>query len=179
MDPQWFALTVTAKSTTNLHAAVTCELMEIVAKSHRNSQNLHPITIITLLDSNQKIVACKALLDQCCTDKGLLSWDIANMLNLPTTSNNSKVFATANGTFTSNTTLKLDNAMLPCLSTNRTFTIELMVIPKECGVDMNYGINIGQESMQLLDLDTSVRDNSISWGNCEVNMVPRDYWTEA
>ncbi len=130
------------------------ELMEMVDKSH--SQSLHPITIITLLASNQKRVACKALLDQCCTDKGLISWDMANMLNLPTSTSDSKVFATANGTFSSNATLRLENAMLPCLSTNRTFTIELMVIPKESGVDMSYGVIIGQESMRLLDLDTSV-----------------------
>ena len=121
------------------------ELMEIVDKSH--SQNLHPITIITLLDSNQKRVACKALLDQCCTDRGLISWEMANMLNLPTSSSDPKVFATANSSFSSNATLKLENAMLPCLSTNRTFTIELMVIPKECNVSMNYGIIIGKESM--------------------------------
>jgi hypothetical protein len=100
------------------------ELMEIVGKAH--VQNLHPITIITLLGSNQKRVACKALLDQCCTDRGLISWDMANMLNHPTTTSESKVFATVNGTFSSNATLKLENAMLPCLSTNRTFTIELM-----------------------------------------------------
>jgi hypothetical protein len=31
--------------------------------------------------------------------------------------------------------------------------------------------------MRLLNLDTSVRDNTISWGDCEVDMVPRDYWT--
>jgi hypothetical protein len=75
--------------------------MEIFAKlnSESPSQNLHPITIITVLDSNQKRVACKALLDQCCTDRGLISWDIANMLNLPTTTSDSKVFATANSTF--------------------------------------------------------------------------------
>jgi hypothetical protein len=37
--------------------------------------------------------------------------------------------------------------MLPCLSTNRAFAIELVVIPKECGVGMNYGVIISQESM--------------------------------
>jgi hypothetical protein len=99
------------------------------------------------------------------------------MLNVPMTTSDSKVFASANGTFSSNATLKLDNAMLPCLSTNRAFTIKLMVIPKECGVDMNYGVIIGQESMRLLDLDTSVHDNTISWGDCEISMVPCDYWT--
>jgi hypothetical protein len=102
---------------------------------------------------------------------------MANMLNLPTITSDSKVFATANGTFSANAMLKLDNAMLPRLSTNRTFNIELMVIPKECDVDMNYGVIIGQESMRLLDLDTSVRDNTISWDDCEVDMVPHDYWT--
>ena len=151
--------------------------MEIITKSDTKTQHLHPITIITLLDNKQKRVACKALLDQCCTDKGLISWDMAKMLNLPTTASTSKVFATANGTFSSNEALKLENAMLPCLSANRSFTIKLMVIPKECCVDMNYGIIIVQESMRLLDLDTSVRDNTISWGDCEVNMVSRDYWT--
>jgi hypothetical protein len=42
---------------------------------------------------------------------------------------------------------------------------------------MSYGIIIGQESMRLLDLDTSVCDNTISWGDWEVDMVPRDNWT--
>jgi hypothetical protein len=116
--------------------------MEIVSKLDNKAQNLYPITIIALLDNDQKRVACKALLDQCCTDKGLISWEMANMLNLLTTTSDSKVFATANGTFSSNEALKLENAMLPCLSTNRSFTIELMVIPKEC-TEMNYGAIIG------------------------------------
>ena len=68
--------------------------------------------------------------------------------------------------------------MLPCLSANQSFSIELMIIPKQCCVEMNYVIIVGQESMQLLDLDTSVQDNVISWGDCEVSMVTRGYWTE-
>ena len=35
-----------------------------------------PITILMLQDKNQHRIACKALLDQCCTDKGLIFWDI-------------------------------------------------------------------------------------------------------
>jgi hypothetical protein len=42
---------------------------------------------------------------------------------------------------------------------------------------MNYGTIIGQGSMRLLDLNTSVRDNTISWGEKSIPMVPRDYWT--
>jgi hypothetical protein len=40
------------------------ELMEIVAKTNSKSQDLHPITIITLLDKEHKRVLCKPLLDQ-------------------------------------------------------------------------------------------------------------------
>ncbi|KAL3787430.1 hypothetical protein HJC23_001827 [Cyclotella cryptica] len=149
------------------------ELMKIVAKA--DNWNLHPITIITLLNNRQKRVACKTLLDQCCTDKGLIFLDMTEMLSLPMVPSNPKVFAMANGTFSSTEAPKLEGAMLPCLSTNRTFTIELMVIPKECCVVMNYGVIIGQESMRLLDLDTSICD-AISWGDCEVRMVPHDHW---
>ena len=44
-------------------------------------------------------------------------------------------------------------------------------------MDMNYGVIIRQELMRLLNLDTSVRDNTISWGDQSISMVPRDYWT--
>ena len=44
----------------NSHAS-RGELMEIVVKTDNKAQNLHPITIITLLDNDQKRVACKAL----------------------------------------------------------------------------------------------------------------------
>jgi hypothetical protein len=151
------------------------ELMEIGSKT--DSQNLHPITIITLLDNHKKRVACKVLLDQCCTDKGLISWDMAKALNIPAIPSSPKTFATANGTFSSTEVLKLEGAMLPCLSTNRTFSLELMILPKECSHQANYGVIIGQETMRLLDLDTSVRENTISWGECEIGMVSRDHWT--
>ena len=49
-------------------------------------------------------------------------------------------------------TLKTSNAMLPCLSSNYTFTIELMIIPKQSSADINYGVIIGQESMRYVTL---------------------------
>ena len=152
------------------------ESMEFATDIAKN-KGLHPITILTLLDKNQERIACKALLDQCCTDSGLIMWELADMLGLPVTSGEPRTFVTAAGTFITNNVLKVSNAMLPCLSSNHTFTIELMLIPKECSTEMNYGAIIGQESMQLLDLDTSVRDNTISWGDKRIAMVPRDYWT--
>lgn len=152
------------------------ELMEI-ATDNVLSQSLHPITIITMLDKSKQRVASKALVDQCCTDTGLISWELAKMLQLPTIDGNPRTFITAAGTFTADKILRITDAMLPCLSTNRTFSIDLMVIPEKCSADMNYGAIIGQESMRLLDLDTSIRENTISWGEKSIPMVPRDYWT--
>lgn len=152
------------------------ELMEI-AMDVKSSRGLHPITILTLLDKDKQRIASKTLLDQCCTDTGLISFELAKMLGLPTTDGNPRTFVTAAGMFTANKVLQIKDAMLPCLSTNRTFSIDLMVIPEKCSAEMNYGAIIGQESMRLLDLDTSVRDNTISWGEKSIPMVSRDYWT--
>ena len=120
--------------------------MDIAVDAAKN-KGLHPITILTLLDKNQERIACKAFLDQCCTDSSLITWELADMLELPMTNGEPRTFMTAAGIFTTNDVLKVSDAMLPCLSSNRTFTIELMVIPKEFSTKMNYGAIIGQESM--------------------------------
>ena len=99
------------------------------------------------------------------------------MLQLPNIDGNPRTFITAAGTFTADKILQITDAMLPCLLTTRTFLIDLMVIPEKCSADMNYGAIIGQESMRLLDLDTSVCDNTISWGEKSIPMDPHDYWT--
>ena len=150
--------------------------MHITSKTYSKT-NLHPITILTLLNKNQHRVACTTLINQCCTDNGIISWELARMLDLPTHNTTPKTFITAAGTFTMNKTVKLTNALLPCLSTSKTFTLELMIIPKECSSDMNYGAIIGQDSMPTLDIDTSVRHNTISWHDKNIPMVSRDYWT--
>jgi hypothetical protein len=51
---------------------------------------------------------------------------MADMLSLPTTKGNLRTFTTAAGTVSTDRVLKIEKAMLPCLSTNRTFTIETM-----------------------------------------------------
>ena len=152
------------------------ELMNINSKTASKTK-LHPITILTVLDKNQHRVACTTLMDQCCTDNGIISWELAEMLDLPTHDTTPKTFSTAASTFTTDKTIKLTNAMLPCLSKSKTFTLELMIIPKECSSDMNYGAIIGQDSMRTLVIDTSVRHNTISWHDNNISMVSRDYWT--
>jgi hypothetical protein len=154
--------------------------MNIISKTATQThteKSLHPITILTLLDKNKQRVACTTLLDQCCTDNGIISWKLAEMLDIPTHNSTPKTFITAAGTFTTDKTIKLTNAMLPCLSTNKNFTLELMIIPQECSSDINYGAIIGQDSMHALDIDTSVCHNTISWHDNEISMVSRDYWT--
>jgi hypothetical protein len=148
-----------------------------IASKTSTKENLHPITILTLLDKNQKRIACTTLLDQCCTDNGIISWELTKMLNLPTHSGTPKTFITAAGTFTTDKTVKLTNAMLPCLSTSKAFTLELMIVPEESSSKMNYGAIIRQDSMRALDIDTSIRHNTISWHDTEIPMIPRNYWT--
>lgn len=64
--------------------------------------NLHLVTIITLPDDKKHRVAAKALLDQCCTDKGQISWDLINTLEHPTSAGDTRSFTTAAGTFLTN-----------------------------------------------------------------------------
>ena len=68
--------------------------------------------------------------------------------------------------------------MLICLSSNQTFAIKLIVVPRECLTDFNYGVIIGQDTMRAIDLDTSIQENMISWGEEQIPMVPHNYWTK-
>jgi hypothetical protein len=79
-----------------------------------------------MLDKNKQRIASKALVDQCCTNMGLISWELAMMLQLPFVDGNPRTFITAAGTFTAHKMLRIKEAMLPCLSTNRTFSIDLI-----------------------------------------------------
>ena len=80
--------------------------------------------------------------------------------------------------FLTNEYLQINVTMLPCLSWNQTFAIKLMVVPWECSTDFNYGVIFGQDTRWALDLDTSIQDNMISWGEEQIPMVPCNYWTE-
>ena len=61
--------------------------------------SLHLITIITLLDANQCRVAAKVLLDQCCTNKGLISWSLADTLGITASMGDKRTITTVEGTF--------------------------------------------------------------------------------
>jgi hypothetical protein len=68
-------------------------------------------------------------------------------LDLLTSIGTPRTFINAAGTFKTDKMIKLAEAMLTCISTGHTFTLELMIIPNKCSSEMNYGAIIGQESM--------------------------------
>ncbi len=100
------------------------------------------------------------------------------MLGIPGENCQERIFVTAAGTFTTDQMVCINDIMLPCLSTNRTFTIKLRIIPQQYSHGMTYGAILGQDTMRDLDLDTSIRNGVISWGEHQTVMVPRGYWTD-
>jgi hypothetical protein len=126
--------------------------------------SLYPITIITLLGDKQHRVTAKELLDQYCTDKGLISWDLTNTLGLVASAGNERTFTMVAGTFSTTKFLCLTRAILLYLSKNCTMIIARMIVLQERSANLNYGIILDQDIMQALDLDTSIQDNMISWG---------------
>ena len=87
---------------------------------------LHPMTIITMPNVKGEQVVTTALLDQCCTGKGLISSKQVKALGLrthPLETEDVKTFNTVAGTFKVKRQVTVERAMLPCLSTSRTFAM--------------------------------------------------------
>jgi hypothetical protein len=53
---------------------------------------------------------------------------------------------------------------LPCLSTNKTFAAKLMAIPTQD--DSNDRVILGQDLMQMLNLNISIQDGTTKVCNC-------------
>ena len=138
------------------------------------NNQLHPTTVITFRGKKGNRVTTTVLLDQCCTGRGLISSKQAELLGLekiPIPENESTTFKTAAGVFEADKQVTIESAMLPCLSTNRTFKAVLKVMPKECST-IQYGVIIGQTTMREIDLDTSIRDNIIDAGSTYLRTLP-------
>ena len=90
-------------------------------------------------------------------------------------SNNS--YTTATGVLKTTKQVKVDNIKLPCLSKTRRFTGVFEVIPEGTN-STPYGVFLGSTKMRELDIDTSLRNNTITWGeDIAIPMVQRGYWT--
>ena len=129
-------------------------------------KKLHPITIMSVSDKLKK-----SLIDQCCTGHKLN--DLAEALGCKfEKATKTQSYKTAAGEFQSQHKIIIKEAMLPCISTQRTFDVVLNVMHKEVSVDATYGIILGQDSMRALRIDTSVFSNSITWKDLTIPMVP-------
>ena len=123
-------------------------------------------------------LVCTALVDQCCTGKGLIAHDLADALGCGITeSAETTIYKTAGGNFESRSEISIPDAMLPCFTAQRSFKVVFNVMPKEVSIDATYGVIIGQDTMRELKIDTSVLTNSITWDSLTTPMVPRRYWS--
>ncbi len=87
----------------------------------------------------------------------------AKILGIESTPTTPREFSTANGTLTTTTEVNIKGAKLPGLSKRREFELTLQIVPDT--VSLNYGIVLGLETMKQINLDTSVRNEMISWSN--------------
>ena len=148
----------------------------MIASSKPN--DLHPVTLISMQTSKGEMIASTVLLDQCFTGGLLITSELASQLGLKMTecaSNNS--YTTATGVLKTTKQVKVDNIKLPCLSKTRRFKGVFEVIPKGAS-STPYGVFLGSAKMRELDIDTSLRNNSITWGeDIAIPMVQRGHWT--
>jgi hypothetical protein len=71
--------------------------------------------------------------------------------------------------------VRTKRAKLPDLSKRREFKLTLQIVPDT--VSLNYGIVLGLDTMKQIDLDTSVRNETISWSSeLSTPMVPQSFW---
>ena len=147
----------------------------MIAKSLK--EDMHPVTIISLKKANGETVATTCLIDLCFTGGLLMTAETANQLGLTLVEAQSGTkYTTAAGILKTTHKVTVEDIKLPCLSKTRRFSGEFEIIPE--GANASYGVFLGSVKMRELDIDTSVRDNTISWGeDLAIQMVRRGHWT--
>ena len=129
------------------------ELWDISQALKTDDDELHPVTVITLTDKNGERLAASILIDYCCTGNGIITWDLSDALGFEMTEvANPQKYKTAGGDFESKYEINVKDAILPCLSTNRTFNSSFDVLPKER--ESKYAIIMGQRTMRKLGINT-------------------------
>ncbi len=121
--------------------------------------------------------ATTCLVDQCCTGSGMITSAFAKILGIESTQTTPRELSMANGMLTTTTEVNIKGAKLLGLSKRREFKLTLQIVPDT--VSLNYGIVLGLETMKRIDLDTSVRYETIS-GSDELStpMVPQSFWSK-
>ena len=71
--------------------------------------------------------------------------------------------------------VRIPALMLPVLSQDRSFSVELEVVPDR---NMSYSIIMGQQTMHDLQIDTKISSYEIIWNDIHRPMVDQNYWSK-
>ena len=85
------------------------------------------------------------------------------------------VYQTQVGTFETSLEAQISGVRLPQFTTKRDFPVTLNLF--EPSTDTNYAAIIGRDLMQELGLDILFSSKAFRWGDIEVPMVEKGYWT--
>ena len=120
----------------------------------------------------------RTLLDSCCTGAGLVHSNVIKDLGMcmEDTGTRGSTYTSVGGTFRSQGRVKVPSVMFPVFSGDRTFNLELEVVPTRG--HMTYGMILGQDTMRKLEIDTIVSRNIFVSKDIERPMVERDYWSK-
>ncbi len=142
-----------------------------IMKTSQVGTQVHPITVISLPGKDKVTKATTCLIDQCCTGSGMITSAFEKILGIESTPTTPREFSTGNGMLTTSHEVRIERAKLPGLSKRGEFKSTLQIVPDT--VSLNYGIVLGLDTMKRIDLNTSVRNETISWsGEFLTPMVP-------
>ncbi len=81
-------------------------------------------------------------------------------------------WTTSNGKFTTTHKIKVKQAMLPSLSTKRTFQLTMSILPEDNG---NYNVIIRKDMMKSLGINANIVDGIFTWNELAIQMVSKGH----
>jgi hypothetical protein len=143
----------------------------------QSGTQVHPITVISMSEKVKVTKATTCLIDQCCTGSGMITSAFAKILGIKSTPTTPREFSMVNGMLTTFHQVRIKRAKLPGLSKRKEFELTLQIVPDT--VSLNYSIVLGLDTIKQIDLDTSVRNETISWSSeLSTPMVPQSIWSK-
>ena len=147
-----------------------------VHETKTKEDTLHHVTAVVLVGPNGQALITGALYDQGFTGGLMVPYKIAEDTGLEMTpiKEGAEFYRTATGELEKKIMqIHVKDIMLPQLSTIRKFDVDVQIVPKGIG-ERGYGMFIRQIVMRKYGIDTSMRTDTISWGeHITVGMVPR------
>ena len=139
-------------------------------------KNKHPVTVALTRDVNGRPSVLRTLIDACCTGRGLISEKTVKSLGLKMTKkSHGGTYTSVGGKFKSLGYVRIPALILPVLSQDQSFSVELEVVPDN---NMSYSIIMGQQTMHDLQIDTKISSYEIIWNDIHRPMVDQNYWSK-